>query len=183
MDCKSCGDDLTAYLDGELDSSRIREVEEHLKACPTCLEEFRGLERASRLVESCLDELEPKPELWDNLLTRIEAKPVNAKPAGLLQLLLSRRWTAVAATVAASIVLAAGLLGIWSHQQSERALRQYMNEYVQKRNNQERTFRVRPVRVSADATGNALAHSEVTDNPFADVDTQEIDNPFRSEEQ
>jgi len=36
---------VSAYVDGELDDDKRREVEEHLKFCEECREEFRFLER------------------------------------------------------------------------------------------------------------------------------------------
>ncbi len=183
MDCESCGDDLTAYLDGELDGSRVHELEEHLKKCPPCLEELQSLKLASRMIDSHLDELEPRPEIWNNLVKRIDGNAVSAGPAGLFQFFVSHRWKTAAAALATSIVLFGGVVGVRTHQQSEKTFRQYMNDYVQRRDDQEHTYRVNLGVARSSSTDDTLAHSEFAENPFAEINPQEPDNPFRSEEQ
>ncbi len=183
MDCKNCVDDLTAYLDGELDGTRSNQIKTHIQACPACLGELQGLERSLRLVESNIEEIEPKPEIWDGLVSRIAAQQAQHRPVGFFQLLVSHRWTAATATLAASIVLAAGGWGLWNHHQAEQAVRRYMDEYVQLRAHQEE------IRLAATADAGAAvesaveAHAEYADNPFVDIEAPEIENPFRSEEQ
>jgi len=182
MNCNHCVEDLTAYMDRELDPVRLREMEAHLAGCPACRTELESLERAIRLVESHVDEIEPDPEIWNGLMTRISAEPPGHRAGGLLQLFVGRRWTAATATLAVSLVIAAGGWGIWSHRQSEKAFQQYMDSYVQLRAHQEqdRSAALKSARTDA---GTAVDHSEYSDNPFVEFDSQETDNPFRSEEQ
>jgi anti-sigma factor RsiW len=183
MECKNCTEELTAYLDGELNRARFREVEGHLEGCLPCLEELESLKRSARLVELHLPELEPKPELWNHLTARIAGARRNDSHGGRISLLSQHRWLTPVAALAAPIVLAAGLWGLWNHQQSEKALRQYMSEYIQKRDTQIRAMRLR----AADSgmrtrTANA-DHPEDSDNPFVEANTEPLDNPFRSEAQ
>jgi len=183
MDCKSCTEDMTAYLDGELNRARFREIEGHLEGCLPCLEELESLKRSGRLVESHLPELEPKPEIWNNLTAKIAAAQETKRRGGLLSFCAAHRWKAAAAAIAASVVLATGLWGFWNHQQSEKALRQYMSEYIQKRDSHIHATRAR----ASDARGETRTadsdHAEYSDNPFVEVRAEPFDNPFRSEAQ
>ncbi len=183
MDCKSCSEDLTAYLDGELDRSRFREVEGHLEGCLPCLEEFESLKRSVRLVESHLPELDPKPEIWNRLTAEISAVGNRHPSTGVLRWFITHRGTAATFALAASILLATGLWSFWSHLQSERVLQQYMIEYVQKRESQEQAARDRLTGITGEARTADSEHSEYLENPFVEVSAEPIDNPFRSEAQ
>ncbi len=183
MDCKGCVENLTAYQDGELNPSESGELEAHLGICADCRREFATLEQASHLVASQLHEIEPSPEIWDGVFAKVSALPASPRSAGLLQFFVAHRWTAAAATVASSLVMAAGAWGLWSHRQSELAFRRYMDDYVQLRTLQEQTRPVALTNANVNTAGTVEVNSEYADNPFADLDVQEIDNPFRLEEQ
>ncbi len=181
MKCKQCTEDLTAYLDGELDGNAFVEVESHLRNCPPCLGELESLRRSSALVESHLEEIELRPQTWDRLQATIAAGPALSRRSGLWAFLHSHRWVAAGAALAASVVMGAGTWGIWSYRHSERMLRHYMDEYVQRRDYQEHHLNASLTSVSADAGGTVHRHSEYADNPFVDSEDEETDNPFRSE--
>lgn len=183
MNCKNCVDDLTAYLDGELNAAESRALEEHVRLCPACRDELESLRKACQLVESHVEEIEPRPEIWNGLMTRISATPAHDRSPGFLQFFDSHRWSAVTAALAFCIVAAGGIWGISNYRQSERALKVYMEEYVQLRAQQEEELRAFPANESAGAAISVEVHSEYADNPFVDFDPQEINNPFRSEEQ
>lgn len=181
MDCRSCRDDLTAYLDGELEPARVHQVEAHMQGCSSCRAELESLEKASRLVAAHLPEIEPGPDAWDRVAARIAADGAGRRQARILPFPKLRPWITAAAALAASLILGVGLWGIWQHRRSEDALHQYMNEYVQKRNTQEEVDH-RPVAVVKSEPWTADASSsDVSDNPFVEVNAGETDNPFRSE--
>ncbi len=183
MDCKHCVDNLTAYLDGELNPADFRIMEDHVGGCPACRGELESLRKASQLVESHIEEIEPRPEIWNGLLTRISDTPTPDRSLGFFRFFLTHRWSAATAALAACVVMAGGAWGIWNYRQSERTLRQYMENYVQIRTQQEEDRRASPDTYSGEAAISVEVHSEYTDNPFVDFDPQEVDNPFRSEEQ
>ncbi len=182
MNCEICAEELTAFLDGELEESRRREMEGHLKGCPACHGELESLRKAALLVESNLEEIEPRPEIWDKVQAGIIAAQDRPRRAGLLQLLVAHRWKVATASLAVCLAMTAGVWGIRSHQQSERMLHQYMSEYVQMRDRQEIAARAANLhRVKFTAGDSIEVHSEYDENPFVDVKFEEIDNPFRSE--
>lgn len=183
MDCKSCTEDLTAYLDGELNRTRFQEVEGHLEGCLPCLEELESLKRSVRLVESNLPELDPKPELWNHLTARIAAARKAEGRSGWLSFFQAHQGLTAAWAVAASIVLAMGIWGFWNHQQSERALRQYMSQYIQQRDSHVHSTRARASKPVSETQTADADHVESADNPFVEVNAEPFDNPFRSEAQ
>ena len=180
MDCKSCYEELTAYLDGELERPKFREVEGHLEGCLPCLEQLESLRQSGRLVEGNLPELELKPEMWNNLAKRIAASPTE-RPAGVLRLLFGRPWVTAFAGIAAAVVLGAGMWGLWNHRLSEQMLQQYMSSYIQERDLLERTVLALAPDVSPDFRTVDAQHMEYLDNPFVEVSDEEFQNPFHSE--
>lgn len=102
---------LQAFLDGELDRSTRREVEEHLRSCPECAEALERLRAAealagraidSRLEDSRLDVRESEAA-WDRLQTRL--RPIRRRAWFDVAL----RYRAVTIGVAAVLVLAIAL--------------------------------------------------------------------------
>ncbi len=57
---------LNAYIDGELDPARRRELEQHLAACADCARELAGLREVTELFRSS-----PLPAIQSGELTRI----------------------------------------------------------------------------------------------------------------
>ncbi len=183
MDCQSCIEDLSAYLDGELDKTRFREIANHLGGCLPCREELESLKRSLCLVESHLKELEPRPEIWNNLTAKIAVSQTVSRSAAMLRFFVPYRWTYAVAALAASVIMAVGVWGIWSHQQSERIVQQYMREYVQRRDVEEQAKRDKSTDTQAGTRTADAVHSEYSGNPFVEVSAEEFDNPFRSEAQ
>jgi hypothetical protein len=61
MDCKECNNLLKEYITGELDSSQLEQLQEHLKNCPYCMELYNDLV----IINSAFDampELDPPAE-------------------------------------------------------------------------------------------------------------------------
>jgi anti-sigma factor RsiW len=183
MNCKSCSEELTAYLDGELQQTRFREVEGHIERCQHCLEQLESLRRSSRFVERHLQELEPGPEIWNDLVARIAASRAVTHSPGLLGLISGRPWLTACLALAASIVLGVALLGLWNYRQSEQVLQQYMSSYIQERDLAEQTVHAIAPETNPEFRTVDAQHLEYRDNPFVEVSDEEFQNPFRSEAQ
>jgi hypothetical protein len=69
MECLTCRDNLTAYLDEELTPQEQNLVDQHLRQCAICSAEFSSLSRSYRLVNQTLRDIEVRPEMW----TAVEA--------------------------------------------------------------------------------------------------------------
>jgi hypothetical protein len=183
MDCKNCSEELTAYLDGELERARFREVEGHLEGCLPCLEELESLKQSSRLVERHLQELEPRPEMWNKLAASIAASQSGTPSKGVLYLFSGRPWLTAFAGLAAAVILGVSLWGLWNLRQSEHLLQQYMSSYVQQRDLTEQTVHAAPPHTQPEFRTADAQHLEYTDNPFVEISDEEFQNPFHSEAQ
>jgi len=181
MDCQQCSDDLTAYIDGELDESAARQLKNHLETCDPCRAEYEELRDSATFVSEHAAELEPVPEIWNNLRSRIAELPAPAGSSGVSRLLVMNRWAAMLATVAAMVVLALGLWGFERYEQSRSELESYMNEYIQMRTAQERQYELQMIQERANALQNEPGAEQTTDNPFADMRPVALTNPFHVE--
>jgi anti-sigma factor RsiW len=172
MDCKQCAEDMTAYLDGELDSAGSKQVQAHLAACVPCAEELRTLRETAEFVESHNRALELRSGSWNMVRARITADAV-AHPSGFWQ--LYRRWVAVAAAV----LLTAMALGYMQYQQQtqRKNLDRYMSEYVHQREVQ---IKAQPVLAGTGII--SPGENPYADNPFVEIKANVADNPFRSED-
>ena len=61
---------LSAYLDGELEGPMLAAAEAHLAACAECRAELEGLKRVVRRAGS-LDDRPPERDLWSGIQSRI----------------------------------------------------------------------------------------------------------------
>ncbi len=75
MTCRDNKDLMMAYLDGELDDTENKMLQEHLAECPQCLkelEEFKSL----KLMTDNITLTEPEDQIWqrywDNVYNRLE---------------------------------------------------------------------------------------------------------------
>ena len=181
MSCTNYLNDLTAYLDGELDARRARKMESHLAECAGCAAEYRQSRAGDEFVIAHAATLESGPELWNNLRARIAALPEPLGSRGLFDLWFGRRWLAAAAGVAAAAVMTAGLWGYLSYRESQRALERYMWQYVQERESElaltSFNAAMRRSPGSRDMDGITLM-----ENPFSITQPVAFDNPFRSGE-
>ncbi len=181
MNCESCAEDLTAYIDGELSETKARDVRTHLDRCGACRDEHRSLELSARFVETHARELQMRPESWNLVRARIAALPAPAP--GLFQWLTSNLWWSSAVTALATAALALGFWGYMHHIESQRDLTHYMSEYIQAREEQEQTHRITPLESDSSAADAGVLHPEYVNNPFVTVRSSADMNPFRSEEQ
>ncbi len=182
MDCRDCSSELTAYIDGELGVDAAEKMKVHLEKCRPCHDEFLGLRDATAFVETNAPELEPVPEIWNNLRSRIAEMPPPGKASGFFHILTWNGWITVAATVAASAVLAIGLWGYWQHLEAERTLLSYMNDYIEKRAITERFHRLQLTQLRRNGYSFGLLGPGTIENPFSAERPASIENPFRMEE-
>jgi hypothetical protein len=183
MDCHKCNDDLTAFLDGEIAGLQRDEMESHLEKCPPCRQECEDLRGTATLISNYAADLDPAPQIWNNLRVRIMEMPAPVTPPGFFRFLVLNRWATATATMAATVLLALGLWGYMEYRQSQDDLAIYMDDYIQMRNLTERLHSLQVVQSSSSAgfATEALG-PEVPENPFAEIRPVSMTNPFRAEE-
>ncbi len=81
---------LIAYVDGELQESEIRQVEQHLAGCGECRLKLQDLEKLKRLLRQGLEDpgSEVSPALWPGVRVRIEGR----RPDGFLKAWMREMW-------------------------------------------------------------------------------------------
>ena len=72
MRCERCRRLLSWYLESDLPSGEMREIEEHLSVCKECSEELKLLEETLALARE-LPQLEPPEETCLQLLEKVRA--------------------------------------------------------------------------------------------------------------
>ncbi len=182
MDCRQCNDDMTAYIDGELDKATAEQMGVHLDRCPPCRDEYRGLKNSAAFVTAHVREIDPTPELWNNLRIRIAEMPPPSSSTGFFHFLVVNRWTAAIATLAATVVLA---VGIWSYVQRQNAqsdLEASFREYIETRTVAEQIHSQRLLDAENAPFSEESIGPKSLDNPFADIRPVSLVNPFRSEQ-
>jgi negative regulator of sigma E activity len=182
MDCRQCSDDLTAYLDGELPDSVAERMRRHLEECRPCQAEYKNLRDSASLIELHAKQIEPAPEIWNNLRARIEEMPAPTGSFGFFRFLVINRWAAATVTLAAMVLLAFGLWGYIQYQQSERELESYMSEYIEMRTIMERLHSLQMMEAQGNPSVIEAIGSSQTENPFANIRPVSFDTPFRTEE-
>ncbi len=166
MECKQCGEDLTAFIDGELGAADSEQVRSHLSICASCADEWRSLKEAADFIESRRNDREPLPESWNLVRARISAE----EPVSPFWFLAPNRWRVAAAAL---VIIAASALGYLQYQQiQKKSLDRYMSQYMQER---EAPKAMHPV-----TSGPGI--SPYADNPFIEVKATPVDNPFQSED-
>ena len=180
MECPTCSDNLTAYLDAELSDPDREQVEKHLNFCHACTLEFQSLSVAYGWVDRSLDTIGLRPEIW----TRIEASlPARAAPAahGGWQRFLAglghfpgRGWAASFAAVA--ILAAVVFLRPMAPAQSDldlEGLRKELSVMVQEKDRQDTLRHNSPSDAGNDKYGS---------NPYAPEQVSLEFNPFHLSE-
>jgi hypothetical protein len=92
---------LGAYHDGELNSARMRQVEQHLAECAECQAELDGMQDLSRLLRETApaDEFIPTERFVANLILNLPRRPEQPQPRKMLEI----GWW----------LIPVGLLGTW----------------------------------------------------------------------
>ena len=114
MNCQEVRENLSAYLDGELDKQKSSNMAAHLLACTHCRRECEQLQMVNALWQQ-LPEIEPPPEFISGLNKRLAVTT-----AGTHKLPIWHRAKRVAqqpwykfAAVAAVFGMAIGITALW----------------------------------------------------------------------
>ena len=183
MDCRECYNDLTAYIDGELADPTMERLKLHLDQCRPCFDEYRELNESKSFVGAHARVIEPVPEIWNNLRSRIAEMPAPNDSSGFFRFLVVNRWVTAVSTLAATVLLAVGLLGYMQYQHSQQELEVYMEDYIQMRDITERLHILRTMESEAREAKIDGVDVNVSENPFAEVIPASFSgNPFRVEE-
>jgi hypothetical protein len=170
MDCKQCAENLTAFLDGELQASNSAEIRLHLDICPACADELRGLKEAMDYIESHYRVLEPRPESWH----MVQACLSSTDSTPWFHFFAPNRWRISTASLA--IVAALGIGYLQYRQFQTRNLENYITQYIQ-----EREARSQAQSIQWNAEANSQVEIPYADNPFVETSVVSAENPFSSE--
>jgi hypothetical protein len=181
MDCRKCSEDMTAYMDGELNDSTAEQMSIHLDRCPPCRDEYRDLKDSATFVVAHSDQIDLTPELWNNLRVRIAEMPPPSGAGGIFRFLVVNRWTAALATLAATVVLAVGVWSYVQYQNSQSELEASFQMFFRTRTVAERLHGRQLVDAEKAPFNEEFVVPKGLDNPFADVRPVSLVNPFRSE--
>jgi anti-sigma factor RsiW len=130
MKCPDIENIIQDYIDGELSQERVQHVREHLASCPHCKsyeEAFRAAIKPLRAAEQL-----PVPEsVWLNIKRAIppQKEPGYQPWALVLNVLLGERQRTIIA-LAASILLAIGLLVVSDMLQTNKVVGSYLGEQL-----------------------------------------------------
>ena len=113
---------LSAWLDRELDARDAARVEEHLQTCDTCRQSAREMSEVDTIFRTA-GKLELPPFLWARIESALDRRPAEpARSAGAPWFSLALGRLRIPAAAAASLIIAAGgfllvRLGMESHHQ------------------------------------------------------------------
>jgi len=170
MECLTCTESLTAFMDGELSPDQAKKVEIHFTQCTPCHDDYQSLLHTFQLVEQ-VDLLELNPDLW----TRIHSEITDVSPSEFtwlanLRSLFGIRWVPIAAGT-----LGVVFLSLFFVNQPNQEVQQAFLEYVREREQ----LAVPHVRVSQNAS--SLELSTAYPNPFIVHNPRPQENPFKLE--
>jgi anti-sigma factor RsiW len=114
VDCFEIQNLVHAYADGELDLAHELQIEQHLQECPLCASASETCRNLRSLFEPAKLSFQAPPGLRNRILRALpETNDPGRRPSAFR---LPTRWLAVAASIAASLALAA--VGSWALVQS-----------------------------------------------------------------
>ena len=172
MDCPTCSEGLTAYLDGELGFAERESIRKHLDACPRCREEHRSSLYASRLVDR-LPQIHPDPDLWRGISDQIGR---NDWSLNHLQSLLFGRWSPAMAAAGLGALLLGLSFFLPADERPHPEAEHLLNSFLQER---QQLDRVRTVSFEEEPEG--IVDPPLYPNPFAEPQLDRTRNPFASE--
>lgn len=166
MECRTCSESLTAFMDRELDLEQEQSLQDHLEQCNQCSQEYASLLYAYNLTEQ-VTELELDPLAWPTFSARLPGlrKPSTAWMSRFFPV-SALRW----------IPLTTGALGLvvvslFLFEEGDREVERSFQAYLQQREQLELRH-LNP----ADKGGQPLFP-----NPFALHDHTGDVNPFATE--
>ena len=170
MECLTCTESLTAFMDGELSPDLAKNVEIHVTQCTPCHDDYQSLLHTYQLVEQ-VRLLDLDPELWTRIHSEItDVSPSESTWLASLRSLFGIRWVPIAAGT-----LGVAFLSLFLINQPDPEVQQAFREYVREREQLE----VPRVRVSQNAS--SLELRTAYPNPFIVHDRRPQDNPFKLE--
>ncbi|MBN1159510.1 MAG: zf-HC2 domain-containing protein [Bacteroidales bacterium] len=108
MDCKTCKENLEAYLKGRLPQDLKQSITLHLKECTDCSIYYSTFLLAEKVIQK-ESQLEPNPFLATRVMARIEALEQVAETVEKRRL-FSRIWQPVLATVSIAAAVFIGVM-------------------------------------------------------------------------
>ena len=80
INCPDLQEDVSLWVDGELDLTRAETVKRHLECCPECAAFHRDMNAIRQGVER-LEPIEPPDRLWKSIRFQLEAEGrIRSKP-------------------------------------------------------------------------------------------------------
>ncbi len=175
MECRTLSDSFSAFLDGELEVSERRQVEEHVGGCPDCREELDSLAVSYRILDETVD---PLPLKAESALWQVVEAEVAPRRSPRREMRSSRPWwqrlmwlpvSAVAVLVALVILVPSQV-----DPQPGPEIRLQFEKFVQDRLSAEQ--------LSAPALRTGGLDWDRSDNPFSESEVDNRgENPFSSE--
>lgn len=108
MNCETCLENLSAYIDHALASSEMEAIENHLKGCPECHKEY-GLLKSMVTWVGSLEEVELPTGFHEKLMMRIEteteAQAAKKQTATKVVKFRSHKWIYWAGGAAATLLI------------------------------------------------------------------------------
>ena len=155
MECLTCTESLTAFMDGELSPAQAKKVESHFTQCTLCHDDYQSLLHTYQLVEQ-VGLLELDPNLWTRIHSEItDLSPSESTWLASLRSLFGIRWVPIAAGTLGVVFLS--LLFV---NQPNPEIQQALREWFTEREQEVRT---------------------AYPNPFIVHDRRPQENPFRLE--
>jgi len=170
MECLTCTESLTAFMDGELSPDQAKKVEIHFTQCTPCHDDYQSLLHTFQLVAQ-VGLLELDPDLWTRIHSEItDVSPSESTWLANLRSLFGIRWVPIAAGT-----LGVVFLSLFFVNQPNQEVQQAFLEYVREREQ----MAVPQVRVSQNAS--SLELSTAYPNPFIVHHPRPQENPFKLE--
>jgi hypothetical protein len=109
MSCDNYKQDLSAYVDGELDAAPRADLEEHIAECKDCREELQKLRKLTAVLQGT-----PRAKAPPSLARRIADAAKSEHEPKILRI---RRWVPLIAT--AAVIMLAAVIGFSARRESE----------------------------------------------------------------
>ncbi len=171
MECLTCTESLTAFMDGELSPDHAKKVESHFVQCTPCHDDYQSLLHTYQLVEQ-VGLLELDPDLWTRIHSEItDVSPSESTWLANLRSLFVIRWVPIAAGTLGVVFLSLFFVNQPNPEVQQKAFDEWFTERVQ--------LEVPRVRVSQNAS--SLELRTAYPNPFIVQVHRSQENPFKLE--